>query len=59
MITFLVTIICLIPIIVAGLAAIALVLDYLGIFEKKSENKDQTTIIINIMRSKEKEGKEN
>lgn len=35
MITFLVTIICLIPIIAAGLAAIALVLDYLGIFEKK------------------------
>lgn len=44
MITFLLTIICLILIIAAGLAAIAIVLDYIGVFDKKQENKDQTTI---------------
>lgn len=44
MITFLLTIIYLIPIIAAGLAAIAIVLDYIGVFDKKQENKDQTTI---------------
>lgn len=58
MITFLLTIICLILIIAAGLAAIAIVLDYIGVFDKKQENKDQTTIK-KIIRSTEKEGKGN
>lgn len=44
MITFLLTIICLIPIIAAGLAATAIVLDYIGVFDKKQENKDKTPI---------------
>lgn len=59
MITFLFTIICLIIIIAAGLAATAIVLDYIGVFDKKPEDKDQTTIKTNIVRATEKEGKGN